>query len=235
LSNIDTKILPCKIDSINLLTRDVISVVLRLPPNSNFNYLPGQYISLYGPSGEKRSYSISSYNLRKVGKIELYIKLYEKGLFSEFFANIAKVNDLMRLEGPLGTFFLRDKDVSRLIFVATGTGIAPIKAIIEGMKDGNSSMRYKEIYIYYGARFKEDVFFDYKEFAPDNICFNIVFSRNDNNSMYVQDAVLKDFSSLEDTCVYACGSDKMIRSAYDQFINNKLDPKLFFSDIFLKS
>jgi len=235
LSDIVTKVLPCKIDSINRLSKDVISVVLRLPPGSDFDYLAGQYISLFGPSGEKRSYSIASYNLKDKGKIELYIKLYEKGLFSEFFSNVAKVNDLMRLEGPLGTFFLRDHDVDNLIFLATGTGIAPIKGILESMKKNNLTKKFSQILVYYGTRYKEDIFFNYKDFVPSGVEFKLILSKLGKDIKYVQDAVLADFKSLENTCIYACGSSNMIQSAHDKFLEYNLDSKLFFSDSFLES
>jgi len=235
LSDIVTKVLPCKIDSINRLSKDVISVVLRLPPGSDFDYLAGQYISLFGPLGERRSYSIASYSLKNKGKIELFIRLYEKGLFSEFFANVAKVNDLMRLEGPLGTFFLRDHDVDNLIFLATGTGIAPIKAIMESIKENNLSGEFKQISVYYGTRYEEDIFFNYKDFVPSGVEFKLILSKLGKDIKYVQDAVLADFESLEKTSIYACGSNNMINSAYDKFLKYKLDPKLFFSDSFLES
>jgi len=235
LSEIDTKVLPCKIDSINRLSKDVISVVLRLPPGSNFNYLGGQYISLFGPLGERRSYSIASHNLKKKGKFELFIKLRKNGLFSEFFANIAKVDDLMRFEGPLGTFIIRDFSVDRLIFLATGTGIAPIKSILESIVEKNLTRKYKQISVYYGAKYKEDLFFDYRDFVPSEVEFKLILSRLGKKIKYVQDAVLADFESLENTCIYACGSNEMINSAYVKFLEHNLDPKLFFSDSFLKS
>jgi len=235
LSDIVTKVLPCKIDSINRLSKDVISVILRLPPGSDFDYLAGQYISLFGPSGERRSYSIASYNLKDIGKIELYLKLYEDGLFSKFFANVAKVNDLMRLEGPLGTFFLRDFVVNRLIFIATGTGIAPIKAILESMEKNNVTKKFKQILIYYGTRYEEDIFFNYKDFVPSGVEFKLILSKLGKDIKYVQDAVLADFESLENTSIYACGSNNMINSAYDKFLKHNLDPKLFFSYSFLES
>ena len=235
LSDIKTKILPCKIDSIKPLSKNVILLVLRLPPNSSFKYLAGQYISLFGPSGEKRSYSISSYKIRNQNKIELIIKLYSKGLFSEFFLKVAKLNDLMRFEGPLGTFFLREVNAERLIFIATGTGIAPIKAMLEDIDEKGKLKRFKDVLVYYGVRDQKDVFFDYKKFTPDGVDFRFVYSNKNNEIRYVQDAVVADFSSLENTCVYACGSDVMIKSAFDKFSDYNLDQKLFFSDIFLKS
>ena len=235
LSDITTKILPCRIDSISRLSNDVISLILRLPPNSNFNYLAGQHISLIGPSGEKRSYSVASYKMRKRDRIELIIKLYSKGLFSDYFVNDLKVNDLMRFEGPLGTFFLRDLDIDRIIFIATGTGIAPIKAMLEDIDENGRLKKYKEVLVYYGVRNQKDVFFDYKKFTPDGIDFRFVYSTKNDEIKYVQDAVVADFSSLEKTCIYACGSDVMIKSAFDKFSDYNLDHKLFFSDIFLKS
>ena len=237
LSEIETRLLPCKIDKINKLNKEIMSVILRFPPNSNFKYLPGQYITLTDPSGNKRSYSISSYKDRHNNKIELIIKVYQDGILSNYFLNIAKKDDLMRLEGPLGTFFLRDArpNVDVLIFIATGSGIAPVKAMLEKIEEEKLMDRYKEVYVYYGTRYRKDMFFNCNDFLPDGVVFRTVFSREGGDFRYVQDAVLDDFKSFHRVSVYACGSQDMIKSSSEQFFNKGLDPKLFFSDAFLVS
>ena len=109
----------------------VIKILLRLPPNAEFKFLPGQFIDIIGPKNVRRSYSIASTLEEHPGKLELLIRDYPNGLLSKYWFREAKVNDLLRFEGPLGTFYLRETNNPNLIFLATGTGIAPIKSIIK--------------------------------------------------------------------------------------------------------
>ena len=102
----EKKIIPSKISIIEKLTDNILKIVLRLPPNSNFNFNSGQYVNII-KGNINRSYSIANCSDHK-NQLEFFIKNYEKGLMSEYFFKEAKINDLLRLEGPLGTFFLRD-------------------------------------------------------------------------------------------------------------------------------
>ena len=128
----DKKIIPSKISVIAKLTHNVIKVVLRLPPNSNFNFNSGQYVNII-KGNITRSYSIASSSDHR-NQLEFFIKNYENGLMSDYFFKEAKINDLLRLEGPIGTFFLRDSSFKNRIFLATGPGVAPIKVILEGLE-----------------------------------------------------------------------------------------------------
>ncbi len=130
LADIKIQTLPSKIDSITCLAEDIIKVVLRLPPNGTFNFLPGQYINITAKSSIRRSYSIANAP-QQSGKIELHIRKVPQGAMSQYWFEEAKVNDLLRFEGPLGTFCVREKPEKNIIFLATGTGIAPIKSILE--------------------------------------------------------------------------------------------------------
>ena len=120
----DKKIIPSKINSIVKLTDDVLKVTLRIPPNSNFKFNSGQYVNII-KGNLTRSYSIANSSDHK-NQLEFFIKKYTNGLMSAYFFNEAKINDLLRLEGPIGTFFLRDSSLKNIIFLATGTGIAPV-------------------------------------------------------------------------------------------------------------
>jgi len=123
MHGIEEKILPARINSLELLSEDVMQVRLRLPPVSNFVFLEGQYIDIIGQNSIRRSYSIASISSNK--EIVLLIKRVKNGEFSNYWFNEARTNDLLRIEGPKGTFFLRNRGKS-LVFLATGTGISPI-------------------------------------------------------------------------------------------------------------
>ena len=130
-----------------------IKVVLRLPPNSNFNFNSGQYVNII-KGNLTRSYSIANSSDHK-NQLEFFIKNYENGLMSEYFFKEAKINDLLRLEGPIGTFFLRDSSFKNIIFLATGTGIAPIKSILEGLDKSHEQYQNKNLWVIVGARYQE--------------------------------------------------------------------------------
>jgi CDP-4-dehydro-6-deoxyglucose reductase len=123
----EKKIIPAKINYLNKINDTVLEVGLRLPPNGNFSYNSGQYVNI--SNGQNvRSYSIANaYSENE--PLTFFIKKYENGLMSNYWFNNAKINDLLRIEGPLGSFFYRDTEVENIIFLATGTGIAPIKSL----------------------------------------------------------------------------------------------------------
>jgi len=238
LEGIESKVLPCRIDSLEHLSVDVIRVVLRLPPNANFNYLPGQYVDIIGPSAVRRSYSLASEPRAGVAKLELLVRHYPGGVMSRYWFEEAKVNDLLRLEGPLGSFFLRDNDAKQLAFLATGTGIAPVLAMIDGMLGSGMENRFEKIVCYFGCRNTDELFFDEKERFNEVIEFVPVFSREapaGARKGYVQQALVEDLQSLDGLSVYACGSPEMIHDARMLLVGNGLQENRFYSDAFLAS
>ena len=237
LEGIETKVLPCRIDSIEHLSTDVMKVVLRLPPNANFQYLSGQYIDIIG-SAVRRSYSLASAPKADEAKIELLIRHYSGGVMSQYWFEQAKVNDLLRLEGPLGSFFLRDNDAKQLAFLATGTGIAPVIAMVEELLESGRKNMFEKIVCYFGCRNKDELFFDSKEFFKGAIEFVPVFSREapaGAHKGYVQQALVEEFQSVDGLSVYACGSPEMIQDARTLLAANGLQENRFYSDAFLAS
>ncbi len=232
----DVRTLPCKIHQIKQLTADVIGVHLRLPPNSDFLYLAGQYVEVIGSDGVKRSYSIA--NAPASSKLlELQIKRIHGGLMSHYWFENAQVNDLLRIKGPLGTFCLRNVNVKHLIFLATGTGIAPAKAILESLtKDGAAKLPEK-ISLYWGARQSSNFYWNPKVLKL-KVDFKPVLSRErrcTEHYGHVQNALLKDVSQLSDAAVYACGSQDMITDAHKKLVSFGLLDSHFYSDAFVES
>jgi len=161
LGNIETKTLPCRVDSLLLHTDDVIEVTLRTPPASRLSYLPGQYIDVIGKDGLRRSYSVANAP-RDDGKLNLQIRKVPNGEMSRYWFHEARANDLLRLEGPLGTFCLRPTSASHLLLLATGTGIAPIRAMLEQLSTNPTAHSYQHIHVYWGGRTDKDLYW-----APD--------------------------------------------------------------------
>jgi CDP-4-dehydro-6-deoxyglucose reductase len=232
------KIIPAKINAIEKMNSDVLKIIFRLPPTSNFQFNAGQYVNLIKGT-TNRSYSIASKPNTK-NQLEFFIKKYENGLMSKYWFEEAKVNDLLRIEGPLGSFFLRESKYEHIVFLATGTGIAPIKSILESLIEQPSNFSKKEFWVFVGARFKEDLLWN-PDVRNDKIKINYipVLSRQvedwSGEKGYVQDSVLKQKIDLENTQVYACGSNQMIQSAKKLLFENSLDEKSFFSDAFIQT
>lgn len=232
----EKKIYPAKVVSIQKISEDVISVILRLPPNNSFKFHSGQYINLI-KGNIKRSYSIA--NPFKINSnIELLIKKYKNGQMSEYWFNKAKKDDLVRIEGPLGTFFLRETTKKNIIFLATGTGIAPIKSILENLNQNLNELINKKIWLFYGVQYEKDLLWEPPSSIIPNLSYVPVFSRQKNllngYKGYVQNAMIDSEIDLFDSQIYACGSINMINST--QLILNKIDKNNeigFFHDAFV--
>ena len=236
LGSIQTKTLPCRIDSLQSLSNDVVEVVLRTPPSSRLEYLPGQYVDMIGKDGLRRSYSIANAP-REDGKVTLQIRKVEQGKMSQYWFEEAKANDLMRMEGPLGTFCLRKSIAKQLILLATGTGIAPVKAILEQLATTPVTNTFNHIYLYWGGRTEQDIYWQ-PVFESLPLTFAPVLSRTPDwqgRRGYIQQAVINDGHDLSDAVVYACGSDEMIKSARVDLIAAGLPERNFHSDAFVSS
>ena len=228
---------PCKIDSLDRQGDDVIEVVLRTPPSSVIEFLPGQYVDIIGPNGVRRSYSIANAPM-KSGRIRLFVKKVDGGLFSEYWFNTAKVNDLLRFEGPLGTFFLPKSNKKHLVLLATGTGIAPIQSILEGLVLNPDKNTFDSVTLFWGGRYEDDIF-KTMDFDLDNYKFVPVLSRENGVAGvyhgYVQDAFLAQKIDLTDSLVLSCGSMSMIKSAEEILMANGLSKNAYKSDAFVSS
>ncbi len=228
---------PCRIKSLEKLAPDVMRVMLRLPPQQTFDYRAGQYIDIIGPSGSRRSYSIA--NAPAVDKgIELHIRRVLGGAMSNYWFGEAKVNDLLRLHGPLGTFFLRDVADEELIFLATGTGMAPIKSLLESLSVQPAALKPASVNVFWGGRTREDLYWNPVESRLPHR-FTPVLSRAESSWTgargHVQQSVAAMGFDLSRVSVYACGSPAMIESAKTQLQDAGLATGRFHSDAFVSS
>lgn len=228
---------PCRISEIKLLAPDVVQVLLRLPPTANFRFLPGQYIDVIGPNGIRRSYSLANSNYADK-LLELHIRAVEGGAMSDYWFNQAKPNDLLRLNGPLGTFFLRETAGIDLIFLATGTGIAPVKAMLESMAHLSPDLRPKTVTVLWGGRKSQDLYFNVNDIPGPHTYIPVQSRPSDGwsgSKGYIQDVLLDTKQDLINAAVYACGSDVMIHSAKNRLVQAGLPAKRFYSDAFVSS
>lgn len=229
--------LPCRIAHLEHLASDVLQVKLRLPPTADFAYMPGQYIDVIGPGGHRRSYSLAR-ACSADKQLELHIRAVEGGVMSQYWFAQAKVNDLLRLHGPLGTFFLRETAGLDLVFMATGTGFAPVKAMLESLNDLAADLQPRSVTLFWGGRKIEDLYADPVRMSTGHV-YVPVLSRAPEDWTgargYVQSELLKKMPELACVAVYACGSDAMIRSAKLQLEAAGLQARRFYADAFVSS
>lgn len=228
---------PCRISEIKLLAPDVVKVLLRLPPAADFRFIPGQYIDVIGPNHIRRSYSLANATFADK-QIELHIRAVEGGAMSDYWFNRAKANDLLHLNGPLGTFFLREMGGLDLFLLATGTGIAPVKAMLESMRNVSAAQTPKSVTVLWGGRKPEDFYFDVS-CIPVSHTYIPVLSRPldvwTGARGYIHDVLIEKRPDLTNAAVYACGSDVMIQSARVSLVEAGLPANRFYSDAFVSS
>jgi CDP-4-dehydro-6-deoxyglucose reductase len=237
--DIEVKRLPCRIESIDKRASDVAVVKLKLPVNERLQYLAGQYLDFVLKDGHRRSFSIAT-PPHADELLELHIRHTPGGFFTDQLFNTFKGREILRFEGPLGTFYLRESSDKPVIFVAGGTGFAPIKALIEHMLFHKIP---REIVLYWGARAKRDL---YKREVPGrwqqenaNFTFIPVLSEPSpedhwpGRTGFVHRAVMDDFKDLSGYQVYACGAPAMIDAAKRDFTRLRgLPEDEFFADSF---
>lgn len=235
---IQIKMLPCRVARLQRLTHDVMGVQLKLPQNQPFNFLPGQYIDILLRDGRRRSFSIAN-PPREDSLLELHIRRVADGHFTGHVFEAMKEGDLLRFQGPLGTFFLRDDERRPVLLMAGGTGMAPIKAIVEGaMKETETTA----MHLFWGVRARRDLYMlDILEAwarARDDFRYTLVLSEPaaedawDGSTGWVHDALLEAYPDLANYDVYASGPPPMIDAARTAFAAHGLPADRLFYDSF---
>ena len=147
VKDIVVKKLPCRVNKLERVADDVMLVHLKLPANERLQFLAGQYIEFILKDGARRSFSMAN-PPHDDEFLQLHVRHVPGGSFTEHVFKTMKERDILRFEGPLGSFFLHESD-KPIVFVASGTGFAPIKAIIESaFKHGIE----RPMTLYWGAR-----------------------------------------------------------------------------------
>ncbi|OWT80367.1 MULTISPECIES: 2Fe-2S iron-sulfur cluster-binding protein [unclassified Achromobacter] len=226
------------VETVSALAPDVTLLRLRLPAmpdGEGIVYAPGQYLNIQLEDGSHRCFSMA--NAPDGQSVDLHIKRILGGRFTDRMLGSLKPGAAMRVELPHGTFHYRAQDYQPMIFAATGTGIAPIRAILESLLDNDDLPPSR---LYWGVRSQQDLYqteelaqwsqrlYEF-EFVP-------VLSRPDpgwkGRTGYVQDAVLVDRPDLAEHSVYLCGSPFMVHDAKARFTQAGADATQIYSDSF---
>lgn len=236
------KKLPCRVQRIERPSHDVAVLYLSLPANERLQFLSGQYLEIIMRDGKRRAYSMAN-PPEDDAHIELHVRNMANGAFTDYVFNKMKDRDILRFEGPLGTFFLREDSEKPIVFLASGTGFAPIKSIVEhafhiGVK--------RPMVLYWGARIKSDLYMrglaERWQQEHDGFRFVPVLSEplpEDNwtgRTGLVHRAVMEDLPDLSSYQVYACGAPIMVEAAQADFTAHcNLPQDEFYSDAFTPS
>lgn len=236
------KTLPCRVERLERLAEDVMRLKIKLPANERLQFLAGQYIDFQLGDGRARSYSLAN-PPHDDALLELHIRHVPGGLFSDRVFSAMKERDILRLKGPLGSFFIREDSDKPMLFVAGGTGFAPVKAMLE---HAFATHLDRQMVLYWGVRALKDL---YMAELPQRWCaehpnfsFVPVLSAPGGDDRWqgrtglVHEAVLADFTDLSGYEVYACGAPVMVDAARTAFIAARgLPEAAFFADSFVYS
>ncbi len=238
LTGIKPRILPARVAKKEQLSHDVIALHLQLPASERLQFLAGQYIEFILKDGKRRAFSIANAP-HDSDFLQLHIRVIPGGVFSAYVANEMQEKAILRLEAPFGNFFLREDSKKPIIFVAGGTGFAPVKGIIEHMLHNNIK---RDIILYRGARVAEDLYLNglcekWAEFTP-HLTYIPVLSEPIASDDWqgriglVHQAVLDDIKDLSGYQTYVCGAPGMCEVAHHSFVQQGLLADEFFSDAF---
>jgi CDP-4-dehydro-6-deoxyglucose reductase len=233
------KTLPAKVQKLTRVAPDVMIMELKLPASERLQFLPGQYIEILLKEGRRRAFSLANAP-HDDSCLQLHIRHSLGGLFTDHVFNTMQERDMLRFNGPHGSFFLREDSEKPMLLVAGGTGFAPIKAIVEHAIAEKSA---RPMAIYWGGRGRADLYLLplAEQWAVENagISFVPVLSDTSESEHWrgrtglVHEAAMKDFSDLSAHQVYVCGSPAMVAAARRDFVGQcQLPENEFFADSF---
>lgn len=243
--------MPCRVAKIERPTDDVAIMYLQLPANERLQFRAGQYLEFILKDGARRSYSMATAP-HADEQIALHIRHTPGGAFTDALFGLKKPEikerDILRFEGPLGTFFLREESRKPIVLLASGTGFAPIKAIAEhifhkrvNVDEPNKPAR--KVVLYWGCRSRKDLYLDElpRRWAAEQPNFSYVPVLSEprpedgwtGRTGFVHLAVMADLTDLSGYQVYACGVPVMVDSARADFTAKcGLPADEFFADAF---
>jgi CDP-4-dehydro-6-deoxyglucose reductase len=234
---------PCRVNTIFKPSQDVAILQLQLPAAERFQFLAGQYLEFLLKDGQRRAYSIAVAP-DQTGPLELHIRHTPGGVFTDHVFGATepalKEKDILRFEGPLGSFFLREDSQKPIIFLASGTGLAPIKSIIEQIQ---IKKILRPMHLYWGGRRPSDLYLhalcqSWADVIPHFKYTPVVSDPQTDDTWlgrtgFVHAAVMADYPDMTDFQVYACGAPVMVNAARHDFSSQcHLPDEEFFADAF---
>ena len=231
------KTLPARIERLERMAPDVMLMELKLPASERLQFLAGQYIEILLKDGRRRAFSLANAP-HDDARLQLHIRHLPGGVFTEQVFGAMKVRDMLRFNGPHGSFFVRDESPKPIVLVAGGTGFAPIKSIVEHLVAEGSA---RPMTVYWGGRTRADLYLLAlgERWAAAGIRFVPVLSDAlagddwQGRGGLVHRAVMDDYPDLSGHQVYACGSPAMIAAARRDFVGQcHLPDDEFFADSF---
>lgn len=236
------KRMPVRVSARTQLSPDVIQLQLQLPANDPFRYHAGQYIEFILRDGARRAYSMANapHTQAQAPSVELHIRHMPGGRFTDHVFSALKEKDILRIEGPFGSFYLREDSDKPIILLASGTGFAPIKALIEQLQFKGST---RPVSLYWGGRRPADLYMDAwvqaQAAAMPQLRYVPVLSNAlpedgwTGRTGFVHQAVLEDFADLAGHQVYACGAPIVVESARQSYTQERnLPTEEFYADAF---
>ncbi|MDH0201483.1 CDP-6-deoxy-delta-3,4-glucoseen reductase [Comamonas aquatica] len=236
------KKMPVRVSALDKLSHDVMRVQLQLPANTVFKYFAGQYLEFILRDGSRRAYSMATapHVQETAPGVELHIRHMPGGLFTDHVFGGMKEKEILRVEGPFGSFFLREDSDKPLVFLASGTGFAPIKGLLEHMQHKGIT---RPVSLYWGGRRPEDLYMHSWLLALQASMPHLRYVPVVSDALpedqwtgrtgYVHQAVLDDFADLSGHEVYACGAPVVVDAARTSYIGQRALPEeAFFADAF---
>ena len=238
MAKLRVRAMPCRVARLEPLAHDVMALYLRLPAVERLQFLPGQYIDILLPGEHRRSFSLAN-PPHDDALLELHVRNVPGGLFSKEVFQHLHEGTLLRIQGPLGTFFLREDSSRPVIMIAGGTGYAPIQAMLRHLFERGQS---RDIVFYWGARAARDLYADahLKEWMRSQPRFRYVpvlsepvpEDRWTGRTGLVHEAVLRDFPDLSGHDIYLSGPPPMVQAARAAFPGHGANPLRMYSDSF---
>ncbi len=231
--------LPARVAKLERAADDVMVITLNLPANEKLQFVAGQYLDILQRDGSRRSFSMG-HSPQDAAGVDLHFRLVAGGSFTLHVFSAMKERDILRFEAPLGTFFLREESPKPIVFVASGTGFAPVKSIL---LDAFAKGITRPMVLYWGGRRPKDLYMNAlcEQWAAEHANFKYVPVISDalpednwtGRTGFVHRAVMADFPDLSGHQVYACGVPIMVDSAKKDFIAQcKLPEDEFYCDSF---
>jgi CDP-4-dehydro-6-deoxyglucose reductase, E3 len=231
--------MPSRVLSLTRVAPDVMILILQLPAANKLQYHAGQYIEFILRDGSRRSYSMAN-AVADNDQVALHIRHMPGGKFTDHVFNAMKEKEILRAEGPFGSFYLREDSDKPIVLLASGTGFAPIKAIIEHMQAKRIT---RPTTLYWGGRRPQDLYqhewCEQKAAELAHLTYVPVISDATAQDAwtgrkgFVHRAVMEDFSTLSAHEVYACGAPIVVESAKRDFVAHcGLAEEAFFADSF---